>query len=197
MNNLTEASMEKSTFLGRLIDALIDREGGYVDHPNDLGGPTMFGITEDVARLHGHEGSMVELSRRIAVIIYEEQYWFGPRFDQVGAMSELVAEELLDTGVNMGLRYATEFLQRSLNALNAQERTYADLMVDGLIGNNTLVALKKYLAHRGSEGQQVLLKALNCLQGARYIELSQAREKNEAFVYGWLRTRVVLSHEYN
>jgi len=193
MNNLTEASMEKSTFLGRLIDALIDREGGYVDHPNDLGGPTMFGITEDVARLHGHDGPMVELSRRIAVIIYEEQYWFGPRFDQVGAMSELVAAELLDTGVNMGLRYATEFLQRSLNALNSQERIYADINVDGLIGNNTLAALKKYLAHRGRNGEQVLVTALNCLQGARYIQISENRKDNEAFLYGWLQHRVVVS----
>jgi lysozyme family protein len=28
-----------------LIDALIDREGGFVDHPADKGGPTCFGIT--------------------------------------------------------------------------------------------------------------------------------------------------------
>jgi lysozyme family protein len=193
MHYLTEASMERSTFLGLLIDALIDREGGYVDHPNDLGGPTMFGITEDVARLHGHDGPMVDLSRRIAVIIYEEQYWFGPRFDQVGAMSELIAEEMLDAGVNMGLRYATEFLQRSLNALNSQSRIYADINVDGLIGNKTLAALKKYLAHRGSDGEQVLLTALNCLQGARYIRISENREDNEAFLYGWLKHRVAVS----
>jgi lysozyme family protein len=28
-----------------LIDGLIDREGGIVDHPADKGGPTCFGIT--------------------------------------------------------------------------------------------------------------------------------------------------------
>ena len=29
-----------------LIDELIEREGGYVNHPADRGGPTKFGITE-------------------------------------------------------------------------------------------------------------------------------------------------------
>ena len=32
------------------IDELIEREGGYVCHPADRGGPTRFGITEAVAR---------------------------------------------------------------------------------------------------------------------------------------------------
>lgn len=33
-----------------LIDAVIDREGRYVNHPADRGGPTCWGITEAVAR---------------------------------------------------------------------------------------------------------------------------------------------------
>jgi len=38
----------------------------------------------------------------------------------------------------------------------------------------------------------VLLRALNCLQGERYIALAEGRPKDEAFIYGWLRTRVTL-----
>jgi len=38
----------------------------------------------------------------------------------------------------------------------------------------------------------VLCRALNCLQGAYYIELAERREKDERFVYGWLKNRVVL-----
>jgi len=37
-----------------LIDNLIEREGGFSDHPADAGGPTCFGITEAVARAHGY-----------------------------------------------------------------------------------------------------------------------------------------------
>ena len=41
-------------------------------------------------------------------------------------------------------------------------------------------------------GETVLLKALNCLQGARYIELAEVRPQNESFVYGSLRERVAI-----
>src|SRR4051812_11797343 len=49
--------------VGGLIEALIDREGGYVDHPADKGGPTCFGITEAVARAQGYSGPMRQLPR--------------------------------------------------------------------------------------------------------------------------------------
>ena len=32
----------------RLIEGVLEREGGFVDHPADRGGPTCFGITEAV-----------------------------------------------------------------------------------------------------------------------------------------------------
>ena len=44
--------------IDQLVEALIDREGGYVNHPADRGGATCFGITEAVARAHGYGGAM-------------------------------------------------------------------------------------------------------------------------------------------
>ena len=41
---------DESFDVGALINDLIEREGGYVNHPADKGGPTCFGITEAVAR---------------------------------------------------------------------------------------------------------------------------------------------------
>ena len=46
-----------------LINAVIDREGRYVNHPADRGGPTCWGITEAVARAQGYDGSMRDLPR--------------------------------------------------------------------------------------------------------------------------------------
>ena len=46
-----------------LIDALIEREGGYVHHPADKGGATCFGVTEAVARANGYVGDMRFLPR--------------------------------------------------------------------------------------------------------------------------------------
>ena len=40
------------------------------------------------------------------------------------------------------------------------------------------------------DGEVVLVRALNSLQGAFYVELAEKRQKDEAFVYGWLLNRV-------
>lgn len=176
----------------QFIEALLQREGGYVNDPNDLGGETNWGITLEVARNYGYLGAMSAMPRSVATSIYREIYWYAPKFDQVFDISSRVAEELFDTGVNMGVGIAGQFLQRSLNALNDQGKHYADLVVDGQIGPGTLKALRSYFKIRPYHGESVLLKALNCLQGARYIELCEKREKNEAFLFGWLDDRVGL-----
>ncbi len=56
--------------ISRLIDELIDREGGYVNHSADRGGHTCWGITESVARSHGYSGSMRDFPREEAAAIY-------------------------------------------------------------------------------------------------------------------------------
>jgi len=173
-----------------LIDALIDREGDYVDHPADRGGPTRFGITEAVARGNGYAGAMRHLPRDTAAAIYRRLYWTRPRFNAVAARAPAIAAELFDTGANMGPSVATAFLQRALNALNRGARDYADIAVDGRIGPATLAALDGFLRHRGPPGEAVLLKAIEALQGERYLRLAESRPANEAFLYGWLANRI-------
>ena len=174
-----------------LIDGLIEREGGYVDHPSDKAGPTCFGITEAVARAHGYAGPMRKLPRDEAAAIYRRLYWLRPRFDQVARRSARIAAELFDTGVNMGPTVATTFLQRALTALNRNGKDYSDLTPDGRIGPLTLHALDAFLAARGKRGgETVLLRALEALQGERYLRLAERRPANEAFLYGWLANRI-------
>jgi lysozyme family protein len=173
-----------------LIDELIAREGGYVNHPADRGGPTRWGVTEAVARAHGYAGAMRALPRAEAVAIYRRLYWQRPDFDRVAERAPRVAAELFDTAVNMGPETAIGFLQRALNALNRGGRDYADIAVDRRIGPATLAALAGFLAARGRGGEAVLVKALDALQGERYVRLAEARPANEAFLYGWLAGRV-------
>ena len=174
----------------QLIDALIEREGGYVSHASDRGGPTNYGITEAVARAHGYAGAMRSLPRDEAAAIYKRLYWLRPRFDQVAKRSKAVAAELFDTGVNMGPAVAATFLQRALSALNREREDYADLVPDGRIGPATLAALDSFLEIRGQGGEAVLLRSLDALQGERYIRLAERRPANEAFLYGWLTNRI-------
>lgn len=176
----------------KLLDGLIQREGGYVNNPADRGGPTCWGITEAVARANGYTGPMKDMPQSVARDIYRRRYWIRPGFSNVAQHSEAIADELLDTGVNMGTDIAGQFLQRCLNVLNLEAKLFPDLKPDGEVGSVTLLALAKYLAARKTDGERVLLTALNCLQGARYIAIAEQRASQETFVFGWLRERVVM-----
>jgi lysozyme family protein len=91
----------------------------------------------------------------------------------------------------MGPAVAVTFLQRALTALNRSGRDYPDLVPDGRIGTATLDALDSFLKIRGdSGGVTVLLRALEALQGERYLRLAERRPANEAFLYGWLANRI-------
>ncbi len=173
-----------------LIDDVIAREGGYSNHPADRGGPTNWGITQAVARDNGFVGDMRALPRATAVAIYRRIYWDRPGYAFVAEMAPSVAAELFDTAVNMGVGTATGFLQRALNALNRNQRDYPDLTLDRAIGARTLGALRAFRALRGKAGEAVLLKAIEAMQGERYIALAENRPANEAFLYGWLANRI-------
>lgn len=178
--------------IDQIIDGILEREGGFVDHPADRGGPTNHGITEKAARQFAYVGPMRDLPLGVARNIYLERYVRQPSFDRVIAISNPIAEELVDTGVNMGPAVAATFLQRVLNVLNLEEQLFPDLIVDGGIGNKTISALQALLARRGQAGEQAVLTAQNCLQGSRYIEIAEHNASQETFIFGWLRTRVLL-----
>ena len=128
--------MPASPSIETLIDEVIDREGDYVHHPADRGGPTRWGITAAVARAQGYDGDMRQLPRDTAADIYARIYWHAPRFDKIAQRAPRIAAELFDTGVNMGTATATGFLQRALNALNRSARDYPDIVVDRAIGHH-------------------------------------------------------------
>lgn len=180
------------TYRTNIIKKIIGIEGGYVNDPRDSGGATRFGITEAVARKCGYDGKMCELPVEQAIQIYEGLYWQPLKLDDISKLSGHIAEELFDTGVNMSPSVAGKYLQRVLNVLNyVSEKIslYPDLVVDGQVGAKTISALQIYLNHR-KQGESVVLKALNCLQGNKYIELAEKRKKDKAFINGWLINRV-------
>lgn len=174
----------------QIIEHLIGVEGGYSNNPNDAGGETNWGITYGTARAHQYFGAMKDMPREAAARIYREQYFVAPRFDKVYELSQPLAVEMFDTGVNMGTSVPVIWLQRILNALNQQGKLYADIEVDGKIGPATIGALRSFLRRRATTGEKVLVRALNCMQGARYLDITEKRPANESFFYGWLLNRV-------
>jgi len=173
-----------------MISQIIKVEGGYVDHPNDRGGPTCWGITQQVARAWGYQGDMRDLSQETARRIYLERYWLQPKFNEIAMRDPALAEELADTGVNMGTAVASKFLQRALNVLNKGGSAYPDIEVDGGIGKMTLYALDQLIAARGVDGLRVLKAMCNAQQSVRYIEIAEGRSSQEDFEFGWQLNRV-------
>jgi len=69
-----------------ILDRIIRREGGYVNHPADRGGATNFGITAQTLgnwRKLGRPATVAEvmaLTETEARAIYRQQYIAGPGF---------------------------------------------------------------------------------------------------------------------
>lgn len=176
--------------IGGLIEELIAREGGYVALKADRGGPTRYGISQAVARAHGYAGDMAKLPRDTAAAIYRAEYWIKAGLEGIATLAPKVAAELFDTGVNMGTGTAAALLRRALNALNRNRADYPDVAASGAIDAATLAALRAFLRVRGKGAEAVLVKALDALQGERYVALAEKRPANEAFLYGWLANRI-------
>lgn len=176
----------------KLIAEVIDREGGYVNHPADRGGPTNWGITIAVARRHGYTGDMRALPRSTAAAIYAADYWHSLRLDEVAAFSTDLALVLFDFGVNSGPGRAAEYLQRQLNVLNNRGKFYADIKVDGALGSASMAALRGFVAARGAGGLEVLAHTTNAERIVFCRGLAERNESQEAFTYGWFRRVVEL-----
>lgn len=172
-----------------IISAVIVSEGGFTDHPDDSGGATNYGITESLAREYGYQGDMEALPLEVALYIYTREFWGRIQGDEMLSISPGVVSEVFDTAVHGGTFTASQMLQTSLNLLNNKGQLYADIEEDGIIGAQTLLALRQYLRFRE---ELVLLTLLNCLQGALYASLATRREKDETFLYGWIKNRVRL-----
>ncbi|CAM3794122.1 glycoside hydrolase family 108 protein [Castellaniella denitrificans] len=110
------------------FDRLIGHEGGYVDHPDDPGGETNWGITLRTARETGYTGSMRDLTRDQAKKIYRTAYWGRAQADQY---DPAIAFQLFDAAVNHGIGQAIRFLQRAV-----------DVADDGVVGPVTLAAVR-------------------------------------------------------
>jgi lysozyme family protein len=88
-----------------IIPFIIEHEGGYVNHPNDPGGETKYGISK---RAYPHL-NIKDITVQDAVRIYYEDYWE----DSWNKLGFPLAACMLDTAVNMGKKRAREFFDRS------------------------------------------------------------------------------------
>lgn len=179
--------------MGNFNDAfahVVGVEGKYSNNPADSGGETMYGITVRVARANGYTGAMRDMPLSFAEEVYKKSYWDILRLDQVAAVSSKLAQELFDACVNCGATRAGSWFQSALNSLNDRATIYADIPIDGQVGALTIAAFTSLVKRRGArDGSLAVGRLCDCQQGAYYLALSQARQKDEAFVFGWVMNR--------
>lgn len=118
--------MSESKAFDQAFKRLMKNEGGYVNHPRDPGGETMYGVTKRVAIANGYKGSMRNLPIEFAEKVARKSYWDTTRCDD---LDPLVASQLFDAAYNHGPRNAVKFLQRAVG-----------VTADGMIGPMTIAA---------------------------------------------------------
>lgn len=177
--------------IDQMIDGILEREGGFVDHKSDPGGATNWGITERVARANGYKGDMRQLPKATAREIYLREYVVKPGFLPIAEIDPIVAEEVIDSGVNAGQRRAALWFQQSLNVLNRRQKDYADVVEDGRVGPNTIAAYRALIRKRGMVmAGRLMLRSLNGLQFMHYYNLAKGGTKFEDFFVGWVDGRI-------
>lgn len=96
-----------------IIDDILRREGGYIDHPADRGGATKHGITLKVlADWRGQPVTADDVKKLTEVEareIYRERYIVEPRLHKI--IDEKVRALAVDCAVNHGPRQAVKLLQ--------------------------------------------------------------------------------------
>jgi lysozyme family protein len=162
-----------------MLDALIDREGGFVDRPEDQGGVTNMGITGPtfIAWRQSIGGFVPEtpeqlreqiknLTRREARRIYLKTFYQRYGIDRLPMLQ--VQEVVLDCAVLHGPRRSIRWLQKAVGA-----------KPDGMIGPMTEAAV----AHC----PRFLTVAKITASRMRFIGRIVARRPGQAvFVKGWL-----------
>lgn len=163
------------------IETVLAHEGGYVDHKDDPGGATNFGISLRWAKQQGMEvdidmdgdvdaDDIRKLSRDEAANLYRKHFW-SPLYEQIS--SQDIATKVFDLRVNAGANQAHIVLQRACKAAGAP------IEEDGLIGQGTVAAVNK-------SNPLAVLAAFRSEQASFYRVLVAQKPSFSPFINGWL-----------
>lgn len=149
-----------------IITDILHREGGYVDHPDDKGGPTNRGITLATLQAYQKGATLIDLKALTdykARAIYQKL--FVDPFHYITAYG--VKALIVDMAVNHGIDNAERMLQRVLGVKD-----------DGDVGPITLYALER----AGADFYYKLLA-----ERIRFYGRIISRDHSQAvFAAGWL-----------
>ena len=154
---------------GQILEDILRREGGFVNHPADKGGPTNFGITQ--ATLSSFRGQkctlddVKKLTKEEARLIYRTEYIDPFAFVTGPKLRALV----IDSAVNHGTKRAIMWLQEALG-----------VKVDGIVGTQTEKAM---LLAQSTVVYRVFLRRRVVFYGS----IIKNNPQQAVFAEGWMR----------
>lgn len=142
----------------QVIDDILRREGGYVNHSADHGGPTNHGITQATLSAWRKAPASIDDVRNLteaeAREIYESEYVRKPGFDRVNG--ERLQAILVDCAVNHGPDRAVKFLQGALGV--TQDGDFGPKTRGALYNSDPVAIYRKVVAARARFYGQIITK---------------------------------------
>jgi len=147
------------------IGKTLAHEGGatFTDDPTDRGGATKYGISQ----LAYPDLDIRNLTEQQARDIYKRDYWDRVRADEI--TSQAVAENIFDTGVNMGVRTGSRLAQVAAEIEPA----------DGIIGSQSLKVINKC-------NEELFISNYTIAKIARYAYICNRNKSQKRFLLGWI-----------
>lgn len=158
------------------VEAVLKNEGGWSDNPYDPGGATNLGITFRLFKSIYPDATLDDLRNLTpekAKPIYRKVFWDAIPFDKINSMR--IATSIFDASVNSGIPQGVKILQQACNHI-----LICKLMVDGVLGKNTLHAVNNL------DATQLLAEVKN-QRKMFYVDLARKKSSLRIFLTGWLR----------
>ncbi|HEX2549325.1 MAG TPA: glycosyl hydrolase 108 family protein [Gammaproteobacteria bacterium] len=174
----------------KAVNYVLDNEGldKFVDHPNDRGGATRWGISlrflkslsKDKLKQYGFScdepdvDDVRTMSRDQAIEIYRGEFWQHANFDRI--IDQDVGNYLFDMAVNSGISPAIKCAQRAIWSVYRSRKKCVE---DGILGAETLRILNQYSADE-------VLPIIRSERAGDYRSIVAADQTQKIFMNGWL-----------
>lgn len=160
------------------VSKVLESEGEFVNHPQDRGGVTKYGVTESTLSIYRGKQITIQDMKALTIeearLIYKKNYWDCLKLDFV--KDKIVAYLIFDQAINRGVQSACKQIQDVVN-----------VTTDGVIGPDTIGAINSFSDPR--------VLCVNFIKKSQvfYAKIVKNDPSQSVFILGWInRTHKLL-----